>query len=402
MAEFRKKLSIQEIESGAICWNEAQDEELRAVIPQTLVFDMVFEDSQSDNLSVEWEKRRLFIGEPVASAIPDSEIVLMSAKDQPTIIKCCIFAPKERIIIRKRLSHQEHSRKCLKWFAREDDLYQRLFAGLEEEFVIDVAQKKILGRVPELEKRKIFIGDPIRLFNPGDDLLIHWDSSAEVPTLIVTKEELATKVPSEGITSLRSLVARLLSRPLTDFNEGEVKGLIVLLDENKKLWEKLSNHQEENRRLKEQVNMLEALFEQFASNSFFSSKKEFEQWVTNHVNTFEKGLRLLHRNYSVTFSEGRKRRIDLLCQDKKGVLVAVQILFRPDAQQTQETLELMQHLRSNIEAFSSELTGGQFRAADVRGLIIADQEKAELVEFCMENRIKLCLIKSGCLIDVLE
>ncbi|MDN5279101.1 MAG: hypothetical protein PWR01_3066 [Clostridiales bacterium] len=401
MAEFRKKLSINEIESGSIFWNEIQDKDLKAVIPQTLVFDLIYNGCEYANLSVEWEKRRLFIGEPIASAMPESELVLIASKDKPSAVNCMIFAPQEKMVIRKRLSHQEHSRRYLKWFAREDELYGRLFS-FEGDYVIEIAGKKVKGRAPDFDKRKLFIGDPLRFFSPGDDLLIHWNPAAEVPTLVITKEELVTRLPLDGTTSLRSLIARLLSRPLGDFNEGEVKGLIVLLDENKKLWEKLSNFQEENRRLKEQVNMLESLFEQFASNSFFNSKKEFEQWVATHVGMFEKGLRVLHRNYSVTFEGGRKRRVDLLCQDRKGILVAVQILFSPEVSQINETIELMDHLRKNIEAFGSELTGGQLKAADLRGLIIANYEKADLVEHCLQHQVKLCLVKSGCLIDILE
>jgi hypothetical protein len=62
----------------------------------------------------------------------------------------------------------------------------------------------------------------------------------------------------------------------------------------------------------------------------------------------------------------------------------------------------MDHLRKNIEAFGSELTGGQLKAADLRGLIIANYEKADLVEHCLQHQVKLCLVKSGCLIDILE
>jgi hypothetical protein len=401
MAEFRKRLTVSEIESGSIFWTEEQDREIKQVIPQTLVFDLINNGIEYANLSVEWEKRRLFVGEPIATAAHDSELVLVSIKDRPTALSCVILTPQEKMVIRKRLSHQEHSRRYLKWFAREDELYSRLL-GSATEFLIEVAGKKIKGRAPDFEKRTLYVGDSIRFFSPGDDLIIHWNSAAETPTLVVVKEELVEKPSLDGTTSLRSLVARLLSRPLGDFNEGEVKGLILLLDENKKLWEKLSNFQEENRCLKEQVNMLESLFEQFASNSFFNSKKEFEQWVARHVNLFEKGLRVLHRNYSVTFGDGRRRRIDLLCQDRKGILVAAQILYNPEFDQVNETLELIEHLRANIEAFGSELTGGQLKAADIRGMIIADCEKTDLVERCLQHKVKLCLVKSGCLIDILE
>lgn len=148
--------------------------------------------------------------------------------------------------------------------------------------------------------------------------------------------------------------------------------------------------------------MLESLFEQFTSNSFFNSKKEFEAWVAEHSSLFEKGMRVIHRNYSVTMPGGRKRRIDLLCQDRKGVLVAIQSLFSPDPGQVNEALELLDYLRANIEAFGSELTDGQYKAVGIRGMIIANYEKTDLVEQCLQRQVKLGLVKSGCLIDVLE
>lgn len=148
--------------------------------------------------------------------------------------------------------------------------------------------------------------------------------------------------------------------------------------------------------------MLESLFEQFTSNSFFNSKKEFESWVADHSSLFEKGMRVIHRNYTVTLQGGRKRRIDLLCQDRKGVLVAVQSLFSPDPVQVSEALDLLEYLRANIEAFGSELTEGQYKAVGIRGMIIANYEKTDLVEQCLQRQVKLCLVKSGCLIDSLE
>jgi len=239
------------------------------------------------------------------------------------------------------------------------------------------------------------------LFSPGDDLLIKW-KLREVPVLLIKREDPDEKGQFDGTTPLRSMITRLLARPLGEFNEGEVKGLIILLEENKKLWERIVNMQEENRRLKEQVNMLESLFEQFTDNSFFNSKKEFEYWVATHINQFEKGLRLLHRDYTVTLPDEKKRRIDLLCQDRKGVLMVVQILYSPEQAQINEALDLMDHLRANTESFGRELTGGQFKSADIRGMIIANYERTDLVEHCLQRQIKLCLVKSGCLIDVLE
>ena len=401
MPEFRKKLSSREIESGILTWSTEEDSQLRMVIPPTLVFDVICDGQEFANLSVEWEKRNLFIGEPLSMAAADSELVLTGSRDKGAQINCQIFAPQEKMVIRKRLSHQEHNGRYLKWFAREDELYSRLFSS-RESFVIQIAGKRVKGRIPDFERRKLTIGELLRGFAPGDDLLIHWHHAKEESVLVIEREDVAGRSQPDGSTPLRALVARLLSRPLGEFNEGEVKGLIVLLEENKKLWERITNYQEENRRLKEQVNMLESLFEQFTSNSFFNSKKEFEFWVADHASLFEKGMRVIHRNYTVNIPGGRKRRIDLLCQDRKGVLVAVQILFSPEPAQISEALELIDHLRVNIEAFGSELTGGQFKSADIRGMIIANYEKTDLVEQCLQKQVKLCLVKSGCLIDVLE
>ncbi len=401
MPEFRTRLTAKDIETGTIHWDASLDDQLRAVIPQTLVFDMIFDNQQVANLSVEWDKRSLFVGEPLLAAVVDTEVVLSGSRDKGAIVYCQIFVPQDLMVIKKRLSHQEHNGRYLKWFAREDELYSRLFS-LKDDFVIEISGKKVKGRAPDFEKRKLLIGDLLRGYAPGDDLLIHWKAEAEIPTLLVKREDHGDKAQFDGTTPLRSLVARLLSRPLGEFNEGEVKGLIVLLEENKKLWERIVDFQEENRRLKEQVNMIESLFEQFTANSFFASKKEFELWAVSHISAFEKGLRVLHRNYTVGLAGGRKRRVDILCQDRKGILVAIQILFSPEPSQINEALDLMDHLRANTEALGSELTGGQFKAADMRGIIIANYEKTDLVEHCLQHHVKLCLVKSGCLIDILE
>lgn len=401
MSEFRKKLTAREIETGTITWESAQDTELKAVIPQSLVFDMVVDGQEIPNLSIEWDQRSLFIGEAITLAPPDAEIIFTNTRDRSQVVTCHIFAPQEKMVIRKRLSHQEHSGRYLKWFAREDELYNRLFS-FKDPFEIEIAGKKMHGRAPDFEKRKLVIGDLLRVFSPGDDLLINWKLEHEVPLLIIKREEHIEKVQFDGAAPLRSLIAKLLARPLGEFNEGEVKGLIILLEENKKLWERLVTMQEENRRLKEQVNMIESLFEQFTSNSFFNSKKEFEFWVAAHISLFEKGLRVLHRNYTVNLVGERKCRIDMLCQDRKGILVVVQILYSPEPVQISEALDLMDHLRANAESFGSELTGGQFKSADIRGMIIANYEKTDLVEHCLQRHVKLCLVKSGCLIDVLE
>jgi len=400
MPEFRKKLTAREIEKGAICWEASQDADVKSVIPASLVFNMMLGEQEIANLSVEWEKRSLFVGEAIATAAIDSEIVLSNSRERGSVVNCQIFAPQEKMAIRKRLSHQEHSGRYLKWFAREDELYTRMFS-LKEGFEIEIGGKRMKGRAPDFEKRKLMIGDLLRVFSPGDDLLIKWKTQ-EIPVLLIKRDDPSEKAQLDGTTPLRSLITRLLARPLGEFNEGEVKGLIVLLEENKKLWERIVTMQEENRRLKEQVNMIESLFEQFTSNSFFNSKKEFELWVAAHINMFEKGLRVIHRNYSVTLSNERKRRIDLLCQDRKGVLVVVQILYSPEPVQINEALDLLEHLRANTSSFGSELTSGQFKSADLRGMIIANYERTDLVEHCLQKQVKLCLVKSGCLIDVLE
>ena len=401
MAEYRKVLTAAEVERGSIFWDKDDDKVLKQLIPKTLVFDLIFNNQEFANLTVEWEKRRLFVGNPVAGALVGSEIVLSTMKSRPSCLLCTIFAPREKMIIRKRLSHQEHNRRYLKWFAREDELYSRLFDD-QKDFEIEVSGKIISNRLPDFDKRKLPIGEQLRFFSPGDDLLIYWKSTGEKPILTIVKEQFVPAESFDDSTPLRSLVARLISRPLGEFNEGEVKALIVLLEENKKLWERLISSNEENRCLKEQISMLEGLFEQFAANSFFQCKKDFEIWVAGHVSLFEKGLRVLHRNYDVDFENGKKRRVDILCQDKKGVLVAAQILYKPETSQICEALNLMDYLRENVSAFGSQLTGGQFKAADVRGMIISNYEKTDLVEECLKRQVKLCLVKSGCLIDTLE
>ncbi len=401
MPEFRKRLTAKDIETGTIRWEPCQDPLIRSVVPQTLVFDMRVGKNLIANLSVEWEKRSLFVGEAIMGAVIDSELVIQSAREKAGVVSCQIFAPQELMVIKKRLSHQEHNGRYLKWFAREDELYGRLLTCADG-YEIEISGKRFKGRAPDFEKRKLVIGDLLRGFSPGDDLLIHWKVSADRPTLVVEKEDHAEKSAFDGTTPLRSLVARLLSRPLGEFNEGEVKGLIVLLEENKKLWERLVTFQEENRILKEQVNMLESLFEQFISNSFFNSKREFETWAASHINFFEKGLRLLHKNYSISIDDGKKRRIDLLCQDKKGLLVIVQILYSPEPAQVTEALDLITFLRSQAEAFGKELTGGQFKTSEIRGMIIANYEKTDLVEQCLNRQVRLALVKSGCIIDILE
>jgi hypothetical protein len=398
---FRKILTEKEIIEGTIFWNEDQDQYLREVIPNTLVFDLHIDGREYANLSVEWEKRRLFVGEALSSLLPETEISLVRSKDRPTVVEGKILGPKQTIVIRKRLSHHEHKQRYLKWYAREDELYKRLFPA-EGNFIIEVGGKRIKGRAPDFEKRKLMIGEAIRIYTPGDDLLLHWDTKGDIPILRITKEVLENHSSFDSGTPIRALIARLLSRPLGDFNEGELKGLIVLLEENKKLWERISEYQEENKRLKEQVNMLESVFAQFAANSFFNSKKEFEAWAYSHISSFEKGIRVIHRDYTVVLNDGKKRRVDLICQDKKGTLVAVEILFSPEMGQLTDSLNLLEELKDNIEQFGKELTGGQLKAAEIRGMIITNHEKTDLVEYCLQRGVKLCMVNSGCVIDILE
>ena len=45
---------------------------------------------------------------------------------------------------------------------------------------------------------------------------------------------------------------------------------------------------------------------------------------------------------------------------------------------------------------------GKLKANAIRGMIIANKERPELVEQCLQNSVKLCVVNSGCVIDVLE
>jgi len=401
MAEFRKFITPEEIRTGNLAWDEEHDADLRRVLPASLMFDLMFDGRKIEQLSAVWERRELTIGEPLTKILPGSEIVLYPVSERGTTVICRVTAPGDAIVIRKRLSLNEHKHRYLKWYAREDELYRRLFPS-DEPFVIDIAGRRVPGHTPDFEKRQLIIGEALRLFQPGDNLLVSWKHSDAEKLLSVTKEEIPSSIANDSMMSLRLMVTRLISRPLSEFNEGDVKGLILLLDENKNLWERYSQVKEENEKLKEQIATIESVFEQFTRNTFFGCKRDFDEWVSGHMSLFEKGIRLIHRDYSVIVKDGRKRRIDLLCQDRKGVLVAVEVVFNPSIEDLEETLKLLEWLKGNIESFGNELTGGKMKATSIRGMLVTNREKPELVERCLQNGIKLCVVTSGCVIDVIE
>ncbi|HOY68742.1 MAG TPA: endonuclease NucS [Candidatus Ozemobacteraceae bacterium] len=401
MAEFRKFVTAEEVQSGTLAWSEENDADLRRVLPASLMFDLVFDGRKLEHLSAAWEQRELAVGELLTRIPPGSEIVLYPASDRGTTVICRTTAPGDAITVRKRLSMNEHKHRYLKWYAREDELYRRLFPS-DEPFVIEAAGRRVAGHAPDFEKRQLVIGEALRLFQPGDNLLVSWKLGEDEKTLSITKEEIPSSVAKDAMMSLRLMVTRLISRPLNEFNEGDVKGLILLLDENKNLWERYSQVKEENEKLKEQIATIESVFEQFTRNTFFGCKRDFEEWVAGHMSLFEKGIRLIHRDYSVIVKDGRKRRIDLLCQDRKGVLVAVEVVFNPSIEDLEETLKLLEWLKGNIASFGNELTGGKLKATSIRGMLVTNREKPELVEQCLQNGIKLCVVTSGCVIDVIE
>ncbi len=401
MAEFRKFITPEEIHTGNLTWDEEHDADLRRVLPASLMFDMMFDGRKIEHLSAVWERRELAIGEPLTKILSGSEIVLYPLSERGTTVICRVTAPGDAIVIRKRLSLNEHKHRYLKWYAREDELYRRLFPG-EEPFVIEIGGRRVPGHTPDFEKRQLVIGEALRLFQPGDNLLVSWKHSDTEKLLSVTREEIPSSIAKDSMMSLRLMVTRLISRPLSEFNEGDVKGLILLLDENKNLWERYSQVKEENEKLKEQIATIESVFEQFTRNTFFGCKRDFEEWVSGHMSLFEKGIRLIHRDYSVIVKDNRKRRIDLLCQDRKGVLVAVEVVFNPSIEDLEETLRLLEWLKGNIASFGNELTGGKMKATSIRGMLVTNREKPELVERCLQNGIKLCVVTSGCVIDVIE
>jgi hypothetical protein len=401
MAEFKKVLSQTEIQTGTLQWSEIQEKILRKVIPQTLVFDLACEGKRFDNLTADWEKRQLYIGEPLMRAPEGSEIQLSLPEKTGTLLSARIAVPAEKMIVRKRLSLNELKHRQLKWYVREDEIYRRLLPQ-ETAFAVEIMGKVTPNRQVDFDKRTLMIGEALKAFTPGDILLIHRVPDAPVTTLAITREQLPSDISIDAMTSLRALITRLLSRPLHEFNDGEVKGLIALLDENKSLWERLMGFREENEKLKEQVATLENVFDQFARNTFFTCKRDFFEWVINHITLFEKGLRILHRDYSVTGEDGKKRRLDLLCQDRKGILVVVEIMYSPAVEELEGQLSILNWLESNMARIGSELTKGLLEAKQMRVLVIANREKPDLVEFCLQNKLKLCVVNCGMVVDVIE
>lgn len=401
MPEYKKIITQEEVKSGILRWTPNEDSDLRKVFPQTLVFDLLWDGKRYDHLTVEWEKHELFIGEPLMRSQAGAELLLINPEKYGSVLEAQILGPAESIIVRKRLSLNEFKHRYLKWFAREDEIYRRLLPS-KGPFAVEIDGKVTPSRHADFEKRTLIVGEALRKFSPGDTLIIHLASQSPTPTLAISKEEAPANRTTDPATTLRAIVTRLISRPLSEFNEGEVKGLITLLDENKSLWERLMTMKEENEKLKEQVATLETVFDQFSRNSFFTCKRDLEDWVVSHITTFEKGIRILHRDYSVTWEDGQKSRVDLLCQDRKGVLVAVEIVFNPVIEDLESSLKLMSWLKQNIESLGKELTDGKLKANSIRGMIIANREKPDLIEICLQSNIKLCVVNSGFIIDVIE
>lgn len=383
-------------------WRSEHDDEIRSIFPEGS-FSILLNGVRIDGLVVDWQKRRLPLGEILQQATTGATIEFRGAgaNNLSVAVIADIQQPARPTLVRKRLSHSEYQHRHLKWFAREDDLFSRLLAG-EGPFLIEVAGRQVQGRTPDFDKRILPVGDALRAFTPGDDLLLQWASNPGPPTLIIAREEIQNTIIPEATTALRAMVTRLISRPLGSFNEGEVKGLILLLDENKKLWEQIAKLRDENQRLTAQVNMLEAIFEQLRRNSFFQSRKMFEDWVSSHISMFEKGIRVLHRHYDVVVEHGRKKRLDLLCQDRKGVLTAVAVLFEPTSRDLRENLAFLNYLRQHVDTLGQALTKGLLKTAEIRCMVITNVERPGLVETCMQHRVKLGMAMSGCVIDVFE
>lgn len=401
MAEFKKTLTEQEIATGTLNWKRSQDELLRKVVPQTFVFDLIFEGKRLDHLAVEWEKRELYIGEVLMQASPGAELILTSTEKSGTTIQAKVVAPPEKMIVRKRLSLNEFKHRQLKWYVREEEIYRRLIPQTSP-FSIEINGTVTPNRQVDFEKRTLMVGEPLRVFNPGDLLLIHRSPNSEIPTLVITKEQLPSNVATDAMASLRALITRLLSRSLSEFNEGEIKGLIALLDENKNLWEKLMTLSEENEKLKEQVATLENVFDQFVRNTFFTSKKDFQEWVVSHIGIIEKGIRVLHRDYVYVGEDEKKGRMELLCQDRKGVLVAVEIVFNPTVESLAAQLKSLTWVRENPRKLGRELTNDRLEANQLRVMVVSNREKPSLVELCLQTGVKLCVINCGMVVDVIE
>ncbi|MBF0543237.1 MAG: DUF91 domain-containing protein [Candidatus Riflebacteria bacterium] len=399
--EFKKILTADEVKTGFLLWEESKDEEVRRFFPSN-VADFFWHGEKLHDWSLSFEDRRLTIGEPLKSATAGHEIVLsVKIEKNVPIIFGLVHDPADEIVIRKRLSLNEFKGRKLKWFAREDELYRRLFPPVDS-FSIEIDGKCTPNRKPDYDKRTLAIGEAIRAFTPGDTLLVHRSRKGENISLVISREKSSSAFGADAMTSLRSMVTRLISRPLSEFNDGEVKGLIALLDENKNLWERLNVLREENDKLKERVITLEDVFEQFSRNSFFGCKKDFEEWIFEHLSLIERGLRLLHKDYSITLEDGKKRRLDLLCQDRKGALVAVEVLFNPTIDDLDYIKKSITWLRENVQALAVDLSEGKFQANSIRGMVVSNQEKTELVECCLQNGLKLCVINGGFIVDIIE
>lgn len=401
---FVKNLTKKEIEHGVITWKPDDDEIINKILPNTLTISVYLNDKFIENVTIDRSKRELNIGRYIENLMPGIEINLYRDQvnyDSNTIIIKTI-EEFEKIIVKKRLSVKEFKNCYLKWYAREDDLYKR-FLPEDEPLIIEINGKKYKTAAPNFEKRMLFIGECLRTFSPGETLILKWVIDGDTPTLRITRDESLNYPAKEAITSLRSLITRLISRPLSEFNEGEIKGLVLLLDENKQMWERLTQLTDENRKLKEQVALLENIIEQFSKNSFFIFKKEFEDWIVANLANFERGIRIIHKNYRFIDNDtNRYFSVDLLCQDKKGVLTACMIVFQPENKNISVTFETLKAFEKNLSAIADDLSEGSLKTASFRGIIFSSQEHPELVEQSLQRGYKLFIINSGYVIDTFE
>lgn len=401
MAIFRKRVGNFEITEGAIYWNASQDDEIKSVIPDTFIFELRYDGKEYRNLAIDWEKRKLFIGEPLSGVSPGSELTLSTSNEDSDVVICSISNPEEDLVIRKRLSHNEFNHRHLKWYAREDELYRRLFPT-DDPVQVKIGSRLLKLVYPDFQKRKLRLGEALRVFSPGEDILLRWDSSSGEPILSIDHEELVSKCTYKGSTPVRAIVAKLISRPLSNFKEGDIKALLILLDENKNLWEQIGELQEENKSLKDQVSIVESVFEQLSENQFFDSKKCFVDWIFNHIGQFEKGIRIIHRDFNLEFENGKHCCVDFVCQDKKGILTVVEVVFNPETDKINNAINLIQTLENNLDTLSKQLTDNALLATSIRGVIITNFETAALVESCLQSNIKLFVVKSGYAIDVID
>ncbi len=399
---FRHTLSEEEIASGTLKWTPADDETLHRLLPGALMFDIEMEGVRLANLAPEWDRRELCLGEVLKKARPGLELVMQTGTGElQGVLVATLAAPNDGLTVRKKLSLNELRHRRLRWYARDELTYRQLFPE-KGSLTVQIGDEALPNRVPDFERRFLFVGEPLCQFSPGDILVLTRRDTMEGTIVAITRENRAQQLQDAG-TALRSLVARLLSRPLKDFNEGEVRALIVLLDENKTLWERIVRLQDENERLKEQVATLEDVFSQFAANSFFGYRREFETWVVDHLGRIERGLRLLAADVPVTWEDGKERRIDLVCQDRKGGLVVVEILFNPSAEDVPQMFRMMAGLKRNLSVVAEHVRDQlPVPPTSVRGIVVTNKEPPQLVELCLVNNVKLCLINSGYVVDIIE